>query len=114
MVARRHHVVAHFVHDVDDVAALGERADGVALNGIARVHQRNVTVVSQQLHLQRGDACVSDCAVHRAVYVVGIQNREVFVQCGFGSWFWRCSYFCDNGFFCLGFTRKRESEQDHQ
>ncbi|SCJ02825.1 Uncharacterised protein [uncultured Flavonifractor sp.] len=88
VVARNGQIVAHLVHDLHDVRALGQRPDGAALDGVAGIHQRHVLRAVGRLHggLIRGHARIADvghlpCVVlgliNAAVYVVGVQDYDL-------------------------------------
>ena len=87
VVAGHGHVEAYLVHDVHQVRPFGERADGLALHGVARVHERHVAraVGRLGLLLDGRDACVADAGrvaflveglVHAAVHIVGVEDGE--------------------------------------
>ena len=76
MVADGGHIVAHLVHDVHDVFALGQGADGAALNGVAVVHQRHgVAQLFEGLLIGR-EARIADRVLNAAVDVVGVEHYD--------------------------------------
>ena len=83
MVAGHGHVVAHLVHDVDDVFALGQRAHGRALYGVAAVHQRQVVAGGLIGGLVGGQSGIADGIVNAAVYVVGVEYHSGGILGGF-------------------------------
>ena len=92
MVSGHGHVVAHLVHDVHQIRPFGERANGLALHGVARVHERDVARTERGLGLlldrrearvadARGVALLVEGLVHAAVHVVGVQDGEGALGC---------------------------------
>ena len=73
MVAGNGSIVLEVVHDVDDVLALGERADHAALNMVARVNEQ-IRVLVQR--------CDLGILLIVAVNIVGVQNGDVLLGCG--------------------------------
>ena len=77
MVAEGSEVIAELVHDIDQIFALGQRADDVALHGVAAVDERDVVVRRLHLLLIRGKTGVADVVIDGAVHVVGVQDHNV-------------------------------------
>ncbi|MPM74295.1 hypothetical protein SDC9_121281 [bioreactor metagenome] len=77
VVAGDGHVIAHLVHDVHDVFALGQRTQSRALHGVAHIGQSHIVGGLEHLGLVGGKARVADAVVHAAVDVVGVQNHDV-------------------------------------
>ena len=73
MVAGNGSIVLEVVHDVDDVLALGERADHAALNMVARIHEQIRALVQR---------CDLGILLVVAVNIVGVQNGDVFLGGG--------------------------------
>ena len=73
MIAGNGSIVLEVVHDVDDVLALGERADHAALNMVARIHEQ-IRVLVQR--------CDLGILLVVAVNIVGVQNGDVFLEGG--------------------------------
>ena len=73
MVAGNGSIVLEVVHDVDDVLALGERADHAALNMVARVNEQIRALVQR---------CDLGILLVVAVNIVGVQNGDVFLGGG--------------------------------
>ena len=73
MVAGNGRIVLEVVHDVNDVLALGERTDDIALNVVARIHEQ-IRVLVQRCDLGIG--------LIAAVDVVGVQDGDIFLGCG--------------------------------
>ena len=73
MIAGNGSIVLEVVHDVDDVLALGERADHAALNMVARIHEQ-IRVLVQR--------CDLGILLVVAVNIVGVQNGDVFLGGG--------------------------------
>ena len=80
MVAGDGDVIAGLVHDIDDVGALGEGADGAALDGVTGVHQGDVILAIEVLHLrlQGGDAGIADGA-YGVVFLDRLVNAAMHV-----------------------------------
>ncbi len=100
MVSRDGQIVAHLVHDVHDVCALGQRPDGAALDRIAGVHQRYVSGAVLGLHrrLIRGHTRVSHVGdfpffvlrlIDPAVHIVCVQDHDLSAFALFRSQRWR-------------------------
>ena len=87
MVAGDRQIVARLVHDLHDGGALGQGADGAALDGIASVNQGDAGGAVRRLHLRlvSGDTGVADAGdgvvlrdlVDTAVDVVGVQDHDL-------------------------------------
>jgi len=77
MVAEGGVVIADFVHDVDQIFALGQGADHVALHGVAAVDQRNIVVGGLHGFFIGCQTCVADVVVDRAVDVVRVEHDDV-------------------------------------
>ena len=77
MVAEGSEVIAELVHDIDQIFALGQRADDVALHGVTAVDERDVVVRRLHLLLIRGKTGVADVVIDGAVHVVGVQDHNV-------------------------------------
>ena len=73
MIAGNGSIVLEVVHDVDDVLALGERADHAALNMVARVNEQIRALVQR---------CDLGILLVVAVNIVGVQNGDVFLGGG--------------------------------
>ena len=83
MVAEGSKVIADFVHDVDQIFTLGQRADDVALHGVAAINERNVVIRGLHLLFVSSQTGIADVVVNGAVHVVGVQNHNVvgFLVC---------------------------------
>ena len=73
MVAGNGSIVLEVVHDVDDVLALGERADHAALNMVARVNEQIRALVQR---------CDLGILLVVTVNIVGVQNGDVLLGGG--------------------------------
>ena len=73
MIAGNGSIVLEVVHDVDDVLALGERADHAALNMVARVNEQIRALVQR---------CDLGILLVVAVNIVGVQNGDVLLGGG--------------------------------
>ena len=73
MIAGNGSIVLEVVHDVDDVLALGERADHTALNMVARVNEQIRALVQR---------CDLGILLVVAVNIVGVQNGDVLLGGG--------------------------------
>ena len=78
MVSGYGEVVAALVHDVDEVLAVGQRAHGLALHGVACVHQRYaVRSVGRAHGFDVVDELrVSQVVVHGAMHVVRVHYDD--------------------------------------
>ena len=83
VVAEGSKIIAYFVHDVDQIFALGQRADDVALHGVAAINERNVVIRGLHLLFVSSQTGIADVVVNGAVHVVGVQNHNVvgFLVC---------------------------------
>ena len=77
MVAGGGNVVAQLVHDLDDVRALGKGADGVALNGVAVIHQQDAAARGGQAVLHGRQTGIAQAVLDAAVGVVGVQDDDI-------------------------------------
>ena len=82
MVAEGGVVIAHLVHDVHQVAAVGQGANGLALDGVAGVYQHDMLMgflhgvfVGSQVGIPHG--VFWGTGVHAAVHIVGVENHDV-------------------------------------
>ena len=82
MVAKGGVVVAHLVHDVHQVAAVGQGANGLALDGVAGVNQHDMLMgflhgvfVGSQVGIPHG--VFRGTGIHAAVHVVGVEHHDV-------------------------------------
>ena len=73
MIAGNGSIVLEVVHDVNDVLALGERADDISLNVVARIHEQIRALVQR---------CDLGILLVVAVNIVGVQNGDVFLGGG--------------------------------
>lgn len=73
MVAGNGRIVLDVVHDVNDILALGERTDNIALNVVARIHEQIRALVQR---------CDLGILLVVAVNIVGVQNGDVFLGGG--------------------------------
>ena len=82
MVAEGGEIIADLVHDVYEIAAVGQSAHGLALNGVAGVDQNDVLVGLLHGFFVGSQVGVTHCAfgctgIHAAVHVIGVQNHDV-------------------------------------
>ena len=82
VVAGDGHVVAHGVHQADDGFACGHGADGLALDGVAVVHQQHMAGFLQRV-THGGQAGIAEALVDAAVHVAGEEHDNVLGQAGF-------------------------------
>ena len=80
VVAGHRHVVAHVVHDLDEVGALAQGADGAALHVVAGVRQEHGVASGLQGLLQVDQAGVAPAVLNAAVHVVGEQNDHAVLR----------------------------------
>ena len=76
MVAGDGRVVAHDVHDVDDGGAFGHGADGLALDGVAVIHQEHIIGLGE-VFLDRVKTRVAPALVDAAVDITGEEDDQV-------------------------------------
>ena len=80
VVAGHRHVIAHEVHDVDDVSAFAQGADGAALHVVARVNQNDRVALGLQALLQIGKARVAPAVLDAAVHIVGEEDHQTRIN----------------------------------
>ena len=76
MVADGGDIVAHVIHHIDDVFALGQRADGIALNRIAAVRQQHGIARLFKGLLVCGKTRIADVVRVAAMDVVGVEYDD--------------------------------------
>ena len=89
MVAGHSHVVANHVHQFNKSLAVGQGADGFALDGVAIVHQDNMVLGSHRI-ADRSHASVAPALIDTSMDVTGEQDDDVLGQTG-GSFLRHCS-----------------------
>ena len=83
VVAEGSKIIADFIHNIDQIFTLGQRADDVALHGVAAINERNVVIRGLHLLFVSSQTGIADVVVNGAVHVVGVQNHNVvgFLVC---------------------------------
>lgn len=79
MVSRNRKVIADFVHDIHNVAAVRKSPYGCALDGIAGIQKEHVRRLRFHLLLIERHAGITDPVFNAAVDVVGVQDYNVLV-----------------------------------
>ena len=85
VVAGHRHVVAHEVHDVDDVGAFAQGADGAALHMVAGVNEKYGVALGLQALLQIGQARIAPAVLDAAVHIVGEEDHQARIHGSLGS-----------------------------
>ena len=76
MVAEGSKIIADFIHNIDQIFTLGQRADDVALHGVAAINERNVVIRGLHLLFVSSQTGIADVVVNGAVHVVGVQKHN--------------------------------------
>ena len=77
MVAEGGKIIADLIHDIDQIGACGQCADGLALNGVAAVNKCDIVVEFLHLRLVCRDAGIAKIVGDAAVRVVSVQDDNV-------------------------------------
>ena len=76
-------IIAQPVHHMDDRLALGQKAHGFALYGVAVVNQQHVAALALKLVFDSHQPHVPKALVHTAVDVAGEQHHDILLQLRF-------------------------------
>ena len=72
VVAEGREIIADLVHDVDQIGAGRQQADGRALHRVAAVNKRDIAVRLFHFGLVRRNTGIAQAVAHTAVNVVGM------------------------------------------
>ena len=82
MVAGDGDVITHRVHDLDEVAAVGDGPDDRALHRVPCVHQSNVGICLFHFIPVERQSRIPDILIHAAVNIIGVDDHDVLVRHG--------------------------------
>ena len=85
MIPRNYKIIACGVHDFNNGFTVRKFADRSALNGVARIHQRNGVPIFLQLLFVLRDLVNPQVVAYTAMDIVGMQYDDVFFFCKTGK-----------------------------
>ena len=82
MISGNGDIIAHLVHHTDDRLTLGQKAHGLALYGVAVVHQQHMAALALKLLFDRHQSHIPETLIHAAVDVAGEQHHHILLKLG--------------------------------